>query len=101
MQFDEAELEAARAALDAEVEVVRDAMDHANLDEEHPRAWTDMQHEAIYLPSEKRYGRASVASTKDKLNSVEMRYKRVYAQMERDFKKCAKSEKKLVVLTTG
>ena len=42
-QFDEAEIAAARAVLEAEVEVVRSAMGHANLDEEHPRAWAEMQ----------------------------------------------------------
>lgn len=99
--FDEDEMAAAKDELEAEMANVAKAMGHASLNDAHRDAWVDMQHEAMYLPSEKRYGRFSGASTKDKLNSIEMRYKKVYSSMEKDFKRGAKSEKKLNILTNG
>lgn len=99
--FTEDEIEAAKKELEAEIEYVAEAMGHSSLEEAHVDAWQAMQREALFLPSEKRYGRFSGASARDKLNSIELHYKKVYSLMEKDFKRCAKSEKKLGVLTNG
>eukprot|EP00038_Savillea_parva_P008761 m.179009 g.179009 ORF g.179009 m.179009 type:complete len:779 (+) comp14664_c0_seq1:64-2400(+) len=99
--YTEEEMKAAKELLAEEVAYVADAMGHASLDESHRAAWMDMQDEALYLPSEKRYGRFSTASGKDRLTSLELRYKKVYSAMEKDFKRGAKTEKKVTVLTTG
>lgn len=99
--YSDDEMAAAKALLAEEMEFVKDAMDHDDVEEAHEQAWFDMQTEALYLPSEKRYGRFSGAKLKEKIASLENDYNSIYTQMHKDFKKAVKAEKKQNKLTGG
>lgn len=101
-RFDEEELKKAENLLSAEVELVREGMGHKELTvDEYSRVWEECYKEVLYVPSQNRYTRASMASTKDRLESLEKRLQDNRQLMTKQAKKAAKLEKKLKVLTGG
>ena len=55
----------------------------------------------LYLPSQKRYTRANLASKKDRIESLRERLETNRSHMTREAKRAAKIEKKLKVSCTG
>ena len=57
-----------------EIEVVKDGMGHDDLpDHTYQAIWEECYGEVLFIPSQKRYTRASMASTKDKLEGLELK----------------------------
>ncbi|QQP51962.1 Uncharacterized protein FKW44_013462, partial [Caligus rogercresseyi] len=80
--------------LAAEMEVVKRGMAHGDISLE---AYTQV----LYLPSQARYNRATLASKKDRIESHEKRLEQNRAHMCKEAKRAGKIEKKLKILTGG
>ncbi|KAL4708323.1 hypothetical protein ACJJTC_007729 [Scirpophaga incertulas] len=101
-EFTAAELDAARAALQREVEVVRAGMAHPDLSlDAYAQVWEECLAQVLFLPGQNRYTRANLASKKDRLESAEKRLEQNRNHMAKEAKKCSKMEKKLRVITGG
>nr|CAG4651645.1 EOG090X02CC [Triops cancriformis] len=95
-------LEQAKALLAAEMEVVKTGMGHGDLGlDSYCQVWDECLSQVLYLPSQNRYTRASLASKKDRLESVEQKLETNRGHMAREAKKATKLEKKLRTLTAG
>ncbi len=82
--------------------MVKEGMGHKELTlEEYSSIWQECDREVLYVPSQNRYTRASMASNKDRLESMEKRLQNNRQLMTKQAKKAAKLEKKLKVLTGG
>lgn len=100
--FSEEELEHAGKLLENEVGVVKEAMGHKELDSaEFGAIWEECYREVLYLPGQKKYTRAQMASAKDRLESLEKQLQTNRQLMTKQAKKAAKLEKKLKILTGG
>lgn len=60
-----------------------------------------MSDEVLYLPDKRRYGRTSLHSKQDAINSAEHEHKMLREHMGRGVKKALKLEKKLTVVLGG
>eukprot|EP00050_Salpingoeca_kvevrii_P013120 m.26874 g.26874 ORF g.26874 m.26874 type:complete len:768 (+) comp4683_c0_seq1:2177-4480(+) len=100
-EFSEDELGAAKALLQSEMDAVRADAGHEDPEGEFERVWEENLKEIIYIPSKKRFGRASLHTTKDKLESLEHEMQQLSVQMANDAKRANKMEKKLKTLTMG
>jgi len=99
--FTHAELSAASDMLKDECNFVKNSMAHTDYEDSHAAIWEEMQKEACYIPSQKGYGRYSTALKKDIVAEKEMQYNSMFEQMNVDFKKCKKHEKKQNKLIGG
>ena len=92
----------AHQLLEKEMQVVKEGMGHKELTlEEYGSIWEECYREVLYVPSQNRYTRASMASNKDRLESMERQLQTNRQLMTRQAKKAAKLEKKLKILTGG
>lgn len=92
----------AHQLLEREMQVVKEGMGHKELTlEEYGSIWEECYREVLYVPSQNRYTRASMASNKDRLESMERQLQTNRQLMTRQAKKAAKLEKKLKILTGG
>nr|CAG4643777.1 EOG090X02CC [Lepidurus arcticus] len=95
-------LDQAKSLLAAEMQVVKAGMGHGDLSlESYCQVWDECLSQVLYLPSQNRYTRASLASKKDRLESVEQRLEINRGHMAREAKKATKLEKRLRTLTAG
>lgn len=98
----EEELQEARSSLEHEMGVVKEGMGHKELSlAEYSSIWEECYKEVLYVPSQNRYTRASMASSKDRLESLERRLQNNRQVMTKQAKKAAKLEKKLKIITGG
>ncbi|UJR33245.1 hypothetical protein I4U23_020700 [Adineta vaga] len=100
--FTDGDLAAARALLEAEVNVVKKTMGHGDINVDvYSKVWDECYSQVLYLPSKNRFTRANAASKKDRIESAEQKL-----ELNRDFmgleaKRAAKLEKKLKTLLGG
>jgi pre-mRNA-splicing factor CDC5/CEF1 len=96
------ERENAAKLLKAEMQVVKNGMAHGDLSQEsYDQVWQECLSQVLYLPSQNRYTRASLASKKDRIESCEKRLEQNRKIMAREAKKCSKLEKKLKTILGG
>merc|ERR1719188_2938908 len=100
-QFSEEEMVAAKELLQKEMETVKAGMDHNLSDQAYTQVWEECLAQVLYLPSQRRYTRANLASKKDRIESLRERLETNRAHMTKEAKRAAKIEKKLKVLTGG
>ena len=100
-QFSEEEVAAAKELLQKEMETVKSGMDHNLSDQAYTQVWEECLAQVLYLPSQKRYTRANLASKKDRIESLRERLETNRTHMTREAKRAAKIEKRLKVLTGG
>lgn len=66
-------MQAARELLDAEVQVVIKAMDHASVPAEtYMETWQTVHKDFIWLPSKNRYERAASATNTERIESIKV-----------------------------
>lgn len=96
------EREAAGHLLKQEMQIVKTGMSHGELSiESYSQVWQECLSQVLYLPSQNRYTRASLASKKDRIESYEKRLEQNRKTMAKEAKKCSKLEKKLKTLLGG
>lgn len=96
------EREDASKLLKQEMQVVKNGMSHGDLSiESYSQVWQECLSQVLYLPSQNRYTRASLASKKDRIESHEKRLEQNRKTMAKEAKKCSKLEKKLKTLLGG
>ena len=84
-----------------EMEKVKAAMGHNLSLEGYNQVWEECLAQVLYLPSQKRYTRANLASKKDRIESMKSQLEENRAHMTKEAKRAAKIEKKLKILTGG
>ncbi|XP_002024646.2 cell division cycle 5-like protein [Drosophila miranda] len=101
-EISQQELARAKKMLCDEMEVVKERMSHGELPlNVYAQVWQECLGQVLYLPSQHRYTRASLASKKDRLESAEKRLEQNRRHMGKEAKRCGKIEKKLKILTGG
>eukprot|EP00741_Cyanophora_paradoxa_P003917 tig00000737_g3811.t1 len=100
-RFQDAELSAAAELIASEVEVVRNAMGHMEIEKQHAEAWEEVNGELVYLPGQGKYGRASNLGKTERVDAARAEFENVRATMEREAGRAAKLEKKLSVVLGG
>lgn len=99
---DEPEMKAAHEELVKEMDYVKEKMNHGELSlESYTQVWEECYSQVLYLPSQRRYTRANLASKKDRIESLEKRLEGNKFIMTREAKRAAKLEKKLKILLGG
>lgn len=82
--------------------VVGQAMGHGDVSTDVQRkVWQECYAQLLYLPSQKRFTRASLATKKERIESFEKQLDQKRNQMTEEAKKAANIEKKLKVLLAG
>lgn len=82
--------------------VVKEGMAHGELSlEAYTTVWEECLSQILYLDSQKRYTRATLASKKDRIEAAERQLEENRIHMTGEAKKAAKMEKKLKILTAG
>ncbi|KAH9634544.1 hypothetical protein HF086_016632 [Spodoptera exigua] len=95
-EFSAEELEAAKAEMKKEMEIVKAGMGHGELSmDAYTQVWEECLAQVLFLPGQNRYTRANLASKKDRLESAEKRLEQNRSHMAKEAKKCSKMEKKL------
>nr|SVE70296.1 EOG090X02CC [Daphnia similis]SVE70920.1 EOG090X02CC [Daphnia similis]SVE71551.1 EOG090X02CC [Daphnia similis] len=101
-EFEDKEIEQAKEFLKVEMEKVKAGMGHGDLTmEAYTQVWEECLSQVLFVPSQNRYTRASLASKKDRLESASRHLETNRAHMAKEAKKAAKLEKKLRTLTAG
>lgn len=96
------EREKASEMLKREMQVVKNGMAHGDLSQDsYTQVWQECLSQVLYLPSQNRYTRATLASKKDRIESCEKRLEQNRKHMAKEAKKCSKLEKKLKTLLGG
>ncbi|XP_043486424.1 cell division cycle 5-like protein, partial [Polistes fuscatus] len=102
INFEEEELDAANKLLTNEMNVVKDGMAHGDLSlDAYTTVWEECLSQILYLETQKRYTRATLASKKDRVEACERKLEENRMHMTGEAKKAARMEKKLKVLTGG
>ncbi|XP_051817041.1 cell division cycle 5-like protein [Antechinus flavipes] len=101
-KFSKDELKKAHDLLTQEMEVVKQGMSHGELsDEAYKQVWEECYSQVLYLPGQRRYTRANLASRKERIESLEKRLEINRAHMSTEAKRAAKMENKLKILLGG
>ncbi|CAG7835852.1 unnamed protein product [Allacma fusca] len=101
-EFTSAEMDSARHLLEKEMQVVKKGMGHGELSiEAYTQVWEECLSQVLFVPSQNRYTRATLATKKDRVESLEKRLEQNRSHMQREAKRAAKIEKKLKILTGG
>ncbi|XP_076014876.1 cell division cycle 5-like protein [Genypterus blacodes] len=96
------DMEQAKVMLAAEMEVVKAGMGHGDLSmEAYSQVWEECYGQVLYLPAQNRYTRASLASKKDRIESLEKKLEMNRGHMTAEARRAAKLEKKLKILLGG
>lgn len=96
------EMESAKELLKNEMEIVKKAMAHGDLQlEVYTKVWEECYGQLLFLPNQQRYTRSALASKKDRVESVEKQLETNRTHMMEDAKKAARLEKRLKVLLGG
>ncbi|CAF1010101.1 unnamed protein product [Rotaria sp. Silwood1] len=101
-EFTDADLAAARALLESEMNVVKKTMSHGDLNlDSYSKVWDECYSQVLFLPSKNRFTRANAASKKDRIESAEHKLELNRNLMALEAKRAAKLEKKLKTLLGG
>jgi len=101
-EYNESEMGRAQELLTAEMEKVKIGMGHGDLTmEAYTQVWEECLSQVLFVPSQNKYTRASLASKKDRIESQTRQLETNRSHMTREAKKAAKLEKKLRTLTAG
>lgn len=101
-EYSEQDIAQAKELLKVEMDKVKVGMGHGDLTmEAYTQVWEECLSQVLFVPSQNRYTRASIASKKDRLESASRQLETNRAHMAREAKKAAKLEKKLRTLTAG
>ncbi|KAI4473306.1 hypothetical protein M0804_015407 [Polistes exclamans] len=102
INFEEEELDAAKKLLTDEMNVVKDGMAHGDLSlDAYTTVWEECLSQILYLETQKRYTRATLASKKDRVEACERNLEENRMHMTGEAKKAASMEKKLITITGG
>ncbi|KAI4499230.1 hypothetical protein M0802_005813 [Mischocyttarus mexicanus] len=102
INFEEEELDEAKKLLADEMNVVKDGMAHGDLSlDAYTTVWEECLSQILYLETQKRYTRATLASKKDRVEACERKLEENRMHMTGEAKRAARMEKKLKVLTGG
>ncbi|XP_015438082.1 PREDICTED: cell division cycle 5-like protein [Dufourea novaeangliae] len=102
INFEEEELTAAKSLLSDEMAVVKEGMAHGELSlDSYTTVWEECLSQILYLETQKRYTRATLASKKDRVEACERKLEENRMHMTGEAKRAARMEKKLKVLTGG
>ncbi|XP_060820582.1 cell division cycle 5-like protein isoform X1 [Bombus pascuorum] len=102
VNFEKEELTAAKKLLTDEMGVVKEGMAHGELSSDsYTTVWEECLSEILYLETQKRYTRATLASKKDRVEACERKLEENRMHMTGEAKRAARMEKKLKVLTGG
>lgn len=102
IELEPEDLEEARELLLEEVLHVKKEMDHGEITTgAYEQVWHECFNEVLFLPNEKRYTRAAMATKKDKVESFEKKLEINRNHMKREAKTAGKLEKKLKITTGG
>nr|CAG4635322.1 EOG090X02CC [Artemia franciscana] len=100
--FSELQMAAAMKLLAAEMEIVKNGMNHGDLSQDaYNQVWEECLAQVLYLPNQGRYTRASLVSRKDRVDALEKRLENNRNHMANEAKRAGKLEKKLRILTAG
>ncbi|KAK2715675.1 cell division cycle 5-like protein [Artemia franciscana] len=100
--FSDKDLQAAEELLAAEMEIVKNGMNHGDLSQDaYNQVWEECLAQVLYLPNQGRYTRASLVSRKDRVDALEKRLENNRNHMANEAKRAGKLEKKLRILTAG
>ncbi|XP_026274832.1 cell division cycle 5-like protein [Frankliniella occidentalis] len=100
--FSQDALDEAKSLLHEEMETVKNGMGHGEVSvEAYSQVWQECLSQVLYMPNQGRYTRASLATKKERLESLEKRLEQNRGHMTKEAKRAAKMEKKLKVLTGG
>uniref|UniRef100_F7FA97 Cell division cycle 5-like protein n=1 Tax=Monodelphis domestica TaxID=13616 RepID=F7FA97_MONDO len=100
--FSKDELDKAQDLLTQEMEVIKQGMCHGELSNEvYNQVWEECYSQILYLPRQRRYTRANLASKKDRIESLEKRLEINRGLMTTEAKRAAKMEKKMKILLGG
>ncbi|KAG7153621.1 Cell division cycle 5-like protein-like [Homarus americanus] len=101
-RYTEAEIEESKEMLKSEMNVVKQGMGHGDLTlDAYSQVWEECLAQVLFLPSQSKYTRASLASKKDRIESLEKRLEQNRQHMAKQAKLAAKLEKKLKILMGG
>jgi len=101
-EYSESNLQHAHGLLADEMEKVKVGMGHGDLTmEAYTQVWEECLSQVLFVPSQNKYTRASLASKKDRIESLTRQLETNRSHMTREAKKAAKLEKKLRTLTAG
>ncbi|KAK7575556.1 hypothetical protein V9T40_011842 [Parthenolecanium corni] len=100
--FTDEEMEHAKELLKKEMDIVKEGMSHGAISlDVYSQVWEECLDQVLFLPSQGRYTRASLASKKERLESLEKELEQNRNHMAREAKKAAKLEKRLKILLSG
>lgn len=96
------DITAAKKLLENEMTIVREEMAHGDLGlDAYTTVWEECLSQVLYLESQKRYTRATLASKKDRVRACERKLEENRVHVTGEAKRAAKMEKKLKILTGG
>jgi pre-mRNA-splicing factor CDC5/CEF1 len=101
-QYSLEEMQGAALLLEEEVLVVKQAMGHADTPlTEYAESFDLVSRDMVWLPGQKRYGRAVTATPAERIEAVRVEHEAVRGEMVRRAKRAAKIEQKVNILVTG
>lgn len=99
---DKASLAKAEELLKHEMLLVKERMGHGDLSlDAYSQVWDQCYAQVLFVPSQNRFTRASLASKKERIESLEKRLEVNRSYMTQEAKRAAKLEKKLKILLGG
>lgn len=85
-----------------EMQLVKERMGHGDLSlDAYSQVWDQCYAQVLFVPSQTRFTRASLASKKERIESLEKRLETNRTEMTSEAKRAAKLEKKLKILLGG
>lgn len=100
--YDESELKAAADLIRHEVHFLQHAYGHsATSADEYMDTWAAAHKDLIFIPSQRKFGRAASATTAEKVDSLRHQLEAARAMMENEAKRAVKLEKKVSLVIAG
>lgn len=100
-EFTEDELNSAKHLLEVEVPQIKELMGHDLTFDGYTQVWDECYAQVLYIPNQNRFTRASVASRKEKIESLEKRLEMNRSLMAKEAKRASKLEQKMKILLGG
>lgn len=102
VKYEDQDIQQAKEVLQQEMQMVKEGMGHGDLSlDAFSQVWDECYAQVLFLPSQNRYIRASLASKKDRIQSLDKRLENNRNHMTKDAKQAAKLEKKLKIILGG
>ncbi|KAL8575347.1 hypothetical protein ACOMHN_048640 [Nucella lapillus] len=102
VKYEDGDIQLAKGVLHEEMQNVKEGMGHGDLSlDTFSQVWDECYAQVLYLPSQNRHIRASLASKKDRIESLEWRLETNRNHMTKDARQAAKKEKKMQILLGG